>query len=69
MPNDMDMEPPGAPAEPSDEGLHWIAASTPEVAMSDEATRNRSIEVELIHTLVHERCVVLGVAGEHKCAN
>ena len=62
MLNNLNVDLKNVPPELKQEGSDWFAIFTP-IATSGEGTRKPSMEVELVHTLLHDRCVSPGERG------
>ncbi|KAI0657026.1 WD40-repeat-containing domain protein [Cubamyces menziesii] len=67
MPVDLGVDPHAVPPELRKEGQDWFAIFTPQ-GTSGEAAKKRSLEVSLVHTLMHESvvcCVRFSADGKY----
>ncbi len=57
MPVDLSMDPHSVPPELKKEGPDWFAIFTQAGGEGRDGQKKRALDVQLVHTLMHERCV------------
>lgn len=59
MPVDLSMDPHSVPPELKKEGPDWFAIFTQAGGEGRDGQKKRALDVQLVHTLMHERCVAI----------